>query len=42
MNGLFQILDFLLLVPFRQCLDERFRKVFALGETLDLLNQLIG
>ena len=42
MNRLIQIPDFLLLIPFRQCLDERFRKVFAFGKTLNLLDEFIG
>src|SRR5580658_7685681 len=42
MNRLIQIPDFLLLIPFRQCLDERFRKIFAFGKTLNLLDKFIG
>ena len=42
MNRFFQIPDLLLLVPFRQCFDKRFRKVLAFGETLNLLDKFIG
>jgi len=42
MNRRFQILVFLPLVPFRQCLGERLGKVFAFDETLSRLRKVIG